>query len=140
MGRRIMYLSKKLEWLLPYINDIKPLFPKIRRVKKISHMRTNTSQRNRAEAEIRPLDNEYFNIAIRSQYQYITFSPFSVVLKDYSKVDTLIALAHEFSHLYHWTHTPEHKILEIQILSMFMLRLKGEGYIDEETEVGEENV
>jgi hypothetical protein len=131
-----MYISPKLEWLRPFFKEVKPLYSKSKSIKKITIIRASHSKRDRAYAEVRELDKGY-QVALRTQYQHIDFYPLCVTLLPLSKVDILAALAHELAHLYHWTHSPEHKIVENQIGTIFMTRLKNEGYIDEETELEE---
>lgn len=129
-----MYISKKLEWLRPFIKEIKIAYPKLKQLRKITIMRSSLTKRHRAQAECRPLDNGFYNIAIRTEYQRIDFNPLKVELRPYSKVDILDSLAHEISHIYHWDHTPERKIMESQINIKFMIMLKSQGYISEEDE------
>jgi hypothetical protein len=131
-----MYISPELEWLRPYMEAISDVFCRSKKIKKITIMRSSTKKRDRAYAELRKTHRS-FQIAMRTEYQYISTNPFRIDLKPLSKVDLLCTLAHEIAHLYHWTHSPEHKLLENAISSTFMLQLSETDYIDEETELKE---
>ena len=130
-----MYISKDINWLKSFIDEVKPMFPKIKQVKSIKIMKTSYSKRDRAYGQIAELDKGY-KISIRTSFQHIDFYPLCITLKPFSKIDMLITLAHELSHLYHWTHSPEHKLLENHIANVFMFKLKSDEYKDEENELG----
>ena len=132
-----MYISQKLKWLEPYVNDVKKMHKKFNKLKKITIMRSSFTKRDRAYGEFRELVDNTQKIALRIEYQYIDFYPLKVTLKPFSKVDILQNLAHELAHCYHFEHTPEHKILESEITTYFMYKLKTTGYISEEIELGE---
>lgn len=131
-----MYISKKFKWTKSFIDEVVPMFPKLKKVKKLNVVRSSFTTRDRFYGQITETDNK-FNITIRHVYQYIDFYPLSITLKPLSKIDILATLAHELAHVYHWNHSPEHKLLENQILNIFMFKLKSDGYKDEETELGE---
>lgn len=130
-----LYISKKLEWLRSYFKLIAPLYPKFKGLKKISIMRSSHSKVHRACGTLSYLD-EGMQISLRNYYQSIDLYPLSITLEPLSKIDILITFSHELAHICWWKHSPQHKILENQINTIFMARLKSTGYVDEETELG----
>ncbi len=130
-----MYISKELKWLKPYFEDAKPMFPKLKVLKKTTVVQGSYTKKDRMSGQITELEKG-FGITIRTCYQHIDFYPLQVTLLPLSKVDILTTFAHELAHIYFWKHSPEHKILECQILTMFMFKLKNSKYKDEETELG----
>ena len=96
-------------------------------------MRSSHSKRDRSNAELRPVEGGY-NIVLRDHFQYIDFYPLSVTIKLLNKIDVLMYFAHELAHLYYFNHPPERAIMECQIMTHFMAKLKREGYKSEEYE------
>lgn len=131
-----MYISKRLEWLQEYLNLVKPIYTKIKKLTKIKIMKTSYKSRDRAYGLLTEMNDGTFVLSLRDVYQYLEFYPLSVEIKPLSKIDILSTLAHELAHFYHDTHSPEHNILENQIKTIFMLHLKLKGYISEEDELG----
>jgi hypothetical protein len=62
-------------------------------------------------------------------------SKVELVDRPFSKIDILCTTAHELAHLKYFDHCPNHKILESEIVSSFMARLKKLGYLSEEVEL-----
>lgn len=131
-----MYISKKLKWLEPYIQDIKKMHKKLKKLKHVTIMRSSFIKRDRGYAEFRELVDGTVQIALRTEYQYIDFYPLTITLKPLSKLDILENLAHELAHCYHYDHTPEHRLMENEICNYFMYKLKLTGYKSEEAELG----
>ena len=130
-----MNISKELRWLFPFLHTVKEIIPRISTIKDIKTIRTSTTKRDRMYGELVWYTNGTKVLKIRTKYQYIDLDPLKITIKPLSKIDILHTLAHELSHLYHDTHTPEHKLLENQILTVFMYKLKEIGYISEEEEL-----
>ena len=130
-----MKISKEIQWMLPFIHSVEAMIPKVKKLDSIKTIRTSILKRDRMYGELTMFTDNHFGLKIRVKYQYIEFNPLKVTIKKLSKVDILSTLAHELAHLYHDTHSPEHKILENQLNTVFMYKLKQQGYISEEKEL-----
>ena len=128
---RIVY-SKSLLWLSTYITSVEKIIPRIKKLTDIRVIRSSVTKRDRMYGELRQYEDGTFTMKLRKSYQHLDFHPLTVTIKKLSKIDILHNLAHELAHLYHWDHTPEHKILENQLLTVFMYKLKQNDYISEE--------
>lgn len=130
-----MKISKRLEWLYPYLDAVEDVIPRFKKMESIRTIRSSKTKRDRTMGEL-CLENGTYTLKLRAQYQHLTFgsklSKVDVKLCKLSKIDILCTLAHELAHMYHWDHTPEHKLLECQLLTIFMYKLKSLGYISEE--------
>lgn len=125
-----MKIVKKLEWLKDYIVEAEHILPKIKQLKKISSKTGNRGRWQHCHGLITYFDKKSFRITL-----YVTYHDLpSDKIKKYSTVDLLQYLAHELAHIEHWDHTPDHKLLECKILSVFMKKLFNDGYISEEEE------
>lgn len=111
-----------LEIAAPLLKD----FDKLKRITSI-HGRPNT--RNKIYGQLWTYKNGskrmslYVNYFRKNKKKY------------YSTIDILCTFAHELAHLNHWDHTPEHKILEATLTTLFMSKLKTTGYVSEEQEL-----
>ena len=126
-----MKITKELEWVKDYLDKIEHLVPKVKHLKKISSKRGNKERWQHCHGLITYFDKKSYRITL-----YLTYHDLpSDKIKQYSTLDLLQYLAHELAHLVHWDHTPEHKILECEILSIFMVKLSKDGYTSEEEEL-----
>ena len=128
-------VSKEIRWIIPYINLVEGILPQIKKLDSVRTMRTSYVKRDRCYGETNFFVDGTFTIKVRTKFQKIDFYPLSVTILPFSKLDILFTLAHELAHLKHYEHTPEHKLLECQILSVFMYKLKSMGYKSEEEEL-----
>lgn len=136
-----MRISKSLRWMLPYIEDARPILPEVAllthltsRVPKTSHKEVQRISGVCSQYEKRDKSISY-RIALFTQYQNVLkYRPLKIKLQDYSKMDMLQFLAHELSHMRDMTHTPSRMVLECKLMLKFMKRLESEGYISEEYE------
>lgn len=127
-----MIIVKELEWLRDYATAVAYLLPKIKQVRKVSSKKANHDRGQHFVGIITYYDLKSYRICL-----YTTYKPRNIgeKLGHYSTLDILCAFAHELAHLEHWTHTPEHKQLECNILGIFMHMLKQDGYVSEEEEI-----
>lgn len=125
-----MIVSKKLEWLKPYIDIALPLISPDIIITRITAWDYKKSRGVGCHAAvIRDREGAPFRIYMHTHFKECNkFIP-------YSKIDLLTFLAHEIAHTEHWNHTPEHKTLEVKILKKFISKLKKDGYISEEKEM-----
>jgi hypothetical protein len=131
-----MNIVQSLEWTREYIDSVSHLLPGIKRLKRISAKYGNRERWQHCHGLITYYDGKHYRITL-----YLTYHDFySDKIKPYSTIDLLTYLAHELSHLQHWDHTPDHKLLEAIILQIFMVKLKERGYISEEDELAKINV
>ena len=136
-----MRISKSLKWMIPYIEDARPILPEvalltqlISRVPKTNHKEVQRISGicNQYEKKDKTV---YYRIILMTKYQDILkYKPLKIKLKEYSKMDMLHLLAHELSHMRDMTHTPSRMVLECKLMLRFMKRLEAEGYISEEYE------
>lgn len=135
-----MIFSKNLMWLQEYINLVKPILPELKKLKRIS---SKTPRKNLKENQLcHGIITKYYNGFDHRITLYTKFIQMSlvkedkvdIVIKPYSTIDTLCFLAHELAHLRFWEHTPEHKLLEANIVNIFMVNLSKSGYVSEEDE------
>jgi hypothetical protein len=126
-----MKITKELEWVREYIDKVEHLVPKVKHLKKISSKKGNRERWQHCHGLITYFDKKSYRITL-----YLTYHDLpSDKIKQYSTLDLLQYLAHELSHLIYWEHTPEHKMLECEILAIFMVKLKKDGYTSEEDEL-----
>lgn len=127
-----MIIVKKLEWMRDYVDSVSHLLPKIKQLKKISSKSGNKERYQHCHGLITYFDKKSFRITLYTTYHDLP----SDKIKEYSTIDLLHYLAHELAHLSHWDHTPDHKLLECEILVIFMVKLSKDGYVSEEEEYG----
>lgn len=125
-----MKIVQGLQWTQDYIESVSYLLPNLKYLRKVSSKQGNKERWRHCHGIITYHDKKHYRITIYLSYHDL----YSDKIKPYSTIDTLICLAHELAHLQHWTHSPEHKLLECQILTIFMIKLKESGYISEEEE------
>jgi hypothetical protein len=136
-----MRISKSLKWMIPYIEDARPILPELAL---LTHLISRVPKVNKKEVQrISGICNQYekkdkslsYRIILMTKYQNIQkYRPLKIKLSDYSKLDMLHLLAHELSHMRDMTHTPSRMVLECRLMLKFMKRLESEGYISEEHE------
>jgi hypothetical protein len=125
-----MIIAKNLEWTRDFIKSVSHLLPNLKYLKKIGVKYGNKEKWQHCHGLITYVDGRHYRITL-----YLTYhDQFSDKIRPYSTLDLLQYLAHELSHLQHWEHTPDHKLLECIILQIFMVKLKESGYISEEEE------
>ena len=122
-------LSSDLKWLEEYIETIAHTIPNLSKLKRVTSIHGKKNQKRSCQAQIWSYKNGTYRISL-----YVSFYK-EDKQEHYSTIDLLCNLAHELAHMQHWTHSPEHKILECTIINLFMSKLKSFGYIDEETEM-----
>lgn len=124
-----MILSKDIEFLAEYLELVEPFFPNFHQLKRITsiHGRPNTS--HRIYGQLWSYKNGTKRMSI-----YVNYFE-NDTKKYFSTLDILCTLSHELSHLLYVDHTPEHKILECTLTTLFMNKLKMNGYTSEETEM-----
>jgi len=128
-----MKLSKHFSWLAPYINLAIPHIKNLYLLKRISARSPRKNQVQRCNAMTTWTSEGDYKITLYRSYQDIeSLKPLRISITNYSKIDILEYLAHELAHLQHWEHTTDHKKLENKLHSLFMNRLKREGYVSEE--------
>tara|TARA_R110000851_G_scaffold311678_1_gene471943 strand:- start:37 stop:462 length:426 start_codon:yes stop_codon:yes gene_type:complete len=135
-----MKVSKDLKWVIPFVHFVEDMYPNVKKLTEIRTIRFSYKSRDRAYGLLEDLGNSKYKLSLRTHYQYIDFYPLSVTKKSFSKLDLLITLAHELAHLYEWEHTPEHRVLENEICTAFMFKLKQQGYKSEEYELDGSNI
>lgn len=126
-----MMIVKDLEWTRDYIESVAHILPNLKYLKRISSKRGNKERWRHCHGIINYHDQRHYRISIYLSYHDL----YSDKIKPYSTIDTLTCLAHELAHLRHWTHSPEHKMLECFILNIFMVKLRESGYVSEEEEM-----
>jgi hypothetical protein len=132
-----MHISKSLKWLEPYIEDIKPILPEHKLLKRIvaRSPKGNTNEVQRIHAICHKFQNGTFQIGLMLTVQRVKrYKPVEISMENYSKLALLYYFAHELSHLRYWEHSPSRVILECRLLVIFMKRAMKEGYISEEVE------
>jgi hypothetical protein len=123
--------AKAFEWLSPYINEGMALVPEGKKLSKVMAWKLNGRAGKGCQACIYTNDHKTYRIYIHTMYH----PRYAKEPMPYSKIDILGLLAHEMAHMLDMYHSPEHKILETQLLKMFMRKLKKEGYVNEEEEL-----
>ena len=129
-------ISQKILWIRDYLKDVERTLPKMKYLTHVSARTPNVGRIQHSYAHIiEDSDTRKYKIVLNLCYFTLESTRAIKRKKNYfSKIDLLVHLAHELAHLYHWKHTPQHKILEADIVKVFMRRLKKEGYISEEHE------
>lgn len=131
-----MIIAKELEWVRDYVYSAKHILPHLKQLKRISIRKANKKHIMRCHGSCNKYaDSSHFRITLYVNYSSVDcYEPLVVKIYHYSKIDILRFLAHELAHLEHWDHTPDRMFLECSILSIFMTKLKAEGYVSEEDE------
>jgi hypothetical protein len=116
-------ISPKLCWLTPYLSLAMPHIPKNKCITRISLWSAkNKRVGTKEKAAIYTNNLRSYRIYISDMYVN-------------SSIDTLTLLAHELAHTLDMMHSPEHKLLESKLLTMFMKHLQSTGYVNEELEL-----
>jgi hypothetical protein len=138
MRTQKIHITKSLLWLEPYIEDVRPLLPELRLLKRITARspKKNTREVQRIHAICYRFQNNTFQIGLMLHKQRVKRYKPKVEIKNvpYSKLDLLHYFAHELAHLRYWDHSPHRTILECKLNMIFMERAIKEGYISEEVE------
>lgn len=124
-----MILSKDLNFLTEYLELASPFLPNFHKLKRITSIHGRPNTKNQIYGQLWTYKNGSKRMSL-----YVNYFK-KDKKKYYSTIDILCTLAHELAHLEHWDHTPEHKILECTLITMFMGKLKMTGYISEEKEL-----
>ena len=132
-------ISKKVEWMRPFIEEAARTHPKIaRKLKKVYVIPATVDRKHQAYAQLSYDEDNYCYIGIYLKYQTMVFKKddtITIGLRPFSKMDLIESLAHELAHVYHFFHTPKHKKLECRFKMRFCTMLEKEGYISEEEEL-----
>ena len=129
-----MTLTKKAEWIKPFLEAARPLVPKIRYLRSLDFRKPRKGAVNHAHG-ITHLDtwNNIYDIVIHSHaVRVLSRKPLKVTYTPFTLIESLECLAHELAHLRHFKHTPAHKILECKIKAKFMCMIKLHGYKSDE--------
>lgn len=130
-----MIIAKELEWTRKYIEAVRHLLPKNKKLKRISIKKANKKYVQRVLGVCNMYNDQSYRITLYTSGAYVaTIKPLTIHLIQCSTLDILKTLAHELAHLEHWEHTPDHESLTCSIVLVFMAMLKTEGYISEENE------
>lgn len=124
-------VPKRFLWLLPYLTLAKPHLPRPARITRLSAWSHGTSRGRGCHAAIYTNNGRDHRIYLHTHYRRLHDEH----KKRFSKIDLLATLAHELAHTLDWDHTPRHKELEAKLLSIFMKKLRSEGYVSEEIEL-----
>jgi hypothetical protein len=83
---------------------------------------------------LKEINPKRFHLSMYTEYvKTVKIHPeVKLEIKPLSKIDMLMALAHEIAHLRYWDHCPKRQILESELTAMFMVELAKSGYISEE--------
>lgn len=128
--------SKELEWLEPYVEQARTFIPNMDRLQAIQKIPLKKDKKHRVYGTCTQDENSYYIIRLYLEYNHTaSFKPLKFQRKKFSRMDILLTLAHELTHMVFWDHCPRRQILESQIAIMFMARLHFDGYISEEHEL-----
>jgi len=131
-------ITKRLEWLRPYLELAWPYIPRGKRITRVMAVRASVDKNQGFFGQLSTSDSRNYHMSLYTHYFSHTWWPEyrrSRKRKAFSKLDILQYFAHEIAHTAHWLHTPDHKILENQIANIFLKQLKKEGYVSEEDEL-----
>ena len=135
-----MKISPSLQWIAPYLLDVKHIID-LSKIVEIKAKKVGIKSKTIHVGLTLLYPNGEFKIILNTNYQRWHFKKQNgqcvSKLKEYSLIDLLTTLAHELAHVLSYTfdHTPQHKIDECRINICFMKRLLEEDYISEEDEV-----
>lgn len=129
-----MQINRRAKWLVPFIAEASVLLPKLRKLDSITIEEPDRGTIKPTFMGITYQDwGGRYRIILRSHRVLVMRrEPLKTKLENYTVIEMLECLAHELAHLRHWKHTPEHKLLECQIKTIFMYRLKRLGYKSDE--------
>jgi hypothetical protein len=130
-----MYISKKIEWIRPYVEEAKKIVPSLKKVTSIKTIRPTKNKLQRTMGLCSTNDGKKYVITLWTHHQHIkTVDPFTCEFTPYSKMDLLVTLAHEIAHLDDFDHSPLHKKIESKLTLLFVKMLEKEGYVSAEHE------
>ncbi len=141
-----MIISKNIAWIQEYIDVLDDLKFNFSKLDKITGINSIPLSRIQSYEAITYEENHRYEIRLVLTYQG-KYKPFKTESGDhacllrrmpFSKMDTLVALSHELAHVFteHFHHTPRHKNIECLVMTQFTEKLKENGYISEEKELG----
>ncbi len=124
-----MIISKDLQWIEEYLIASSKLIDSLSKLKRITSIHGRPDTTHRIYGQLWKYKNGHYRMSIQVNYYSDSKK------KYYSTMDILCTLSHELAHMYYWDHTPEHKILEAKLLTIFMKKLSKKGYVSEEIEM-----
>lgn len=114
-----MKLSKDIKWLWPYLDSISDLID-LKKIGKIHYYKNREGKKVHHQAICHRLgNNKIYNIFIRTNLAKENRIPLDIN----SQEDVLFFLAHELSHLVHWSHTKDHFKLTAKLYKRFAEKL-----------------
>ena len=133
-------INASLEWVRDYLRRVKHLFPynRLVRIRAKATAPINAKEPYNACILHDEVEDTYEIILVtnwQEKYKYFDGNKCHLRHSPFSRIDLLNHLAHELAHMLHWRHTPEHKILESKITTLFMKQLLRDGYVSEEDEL-----
>lgn len=126
-------ITENALWMLPYCQMAADLVPRMKYLREISFHKPRLDRVNhcRAITHKTACGRDYY-ITIHSHRVYVLRQKPFLEYYPYNTIETLSNLAHELSHLQHWSHTVLRMNLELKIMVRFMEKLKKDGYKTEE--------
>lgn len=126
--------NKKANWLMPYYVMVQDKLLNHEKISKIEIIKTRSTNASHTFGICNKAHGKYY-IRIYSHYsKYLANGELEKA--PYTVIETLEAFAHELSHTQFWEHTPDHQIFANKLLTVFMRKLKRDGYIDSESDRG----
>lgn len=126
-----MIITKQLEWMRSYIENVAHIVPSVQYIRRISTKRANEDRTQHIHGLMTYVNKRDFRICL-----YVTYkSRIDDTIKEYTTIELLHTLAHELAHLNTPIHSAERMNLECSIMAVFMSHLSRDGYISEEEEI-----
>lgn len=134
----VIKISKNLFWIEPYIELASKCLPNLNKLKRVTAKkpRNDFTENQRVHGIISKFNNGAYSITLYTHYlsKGKIHPEVELFIDKYSTLDILCTLAHELAHMQDFDHTPEHKLLESKLITLFMKKLKKDGYESEEIE------
>ena len=129
-----MKVNKPAQWLMPFIENVQILVPKMRHVDLLTLRKPPKDKITRTHGSTNYNEKtKKYNIIVHTHFcRMESASSEKFVFSKFSPIETLECLAHEIAHIYHWEHSPKHKLLECKIKSRFMRKLERDGFVSDE--------
>jgi hypothetical protein len=127
-----MKISKKLEWMRPYVTEGLKHVPKGKAVTRLWTFKLGGRYGKHETAAIITNDFKEYRI-----YLHTMRHPRGQPPSQFSKIDMIKYLAHEMAHMKDMDHTPRHSRLEGKLQAIFSAMLEKEGYVSEEEELSQ---